>query len=169
VASVERTAIAVLVILTTWAGGPVDDRPQAPPVGQNASGVGGAGGADPGPGPDNLCECAAQTFSFAGSSCADCINELTIPTARCGEVAAACIADEACLSFLQVLDDCGGDPACLSAALATSPGHDKYVAILACACNDCGARCRFPQSLACEVKPPATTGAGAGGAGGEGG
>jgi len=137
----------------------VDTRPPAPPepsTGASSVGPGGAGGAggssaestSAGPGPASVCACAAAAFTL-GSPCADCFHEVS-GVACAGPVTTFQKADGGA-ALLVALAACDADAQCIADALATDPGRDAYLDVLACVCASCGSACAAPLSVSCDA------------------
>ncbi|AKT39809.1 hypothetical protein [Chondromyces crocatus] len=116
-------------------------------------------------GPGNICECAAA-YGGSRATCADCVNAATAPGAACKAVSDAC-SGAACTDISLCLSACGRDVTCQRDCLfpaVEGPEHALYREVIACACDDCGSRCRHSEPLEC----PAWGSGGGGGSGGSG-
>lgn len=129
----------------------VDDRP--PHLGNEVPNLPGNGlvGQSSSGGPANLCECAVANFDDGHPDCQQCFHDTEGPDGGCGSQALTCTSDTDCKALSLTLYGCDGGATCISDALATLPGADKYLALLACACGVCGSDCTLDQPVACDV------------------
>ncbi len=157
----------------------VDTQPPAPPQlttgtssagpdsGSGGQGAGGASGTSvsSGSGPASVCECAAASFT-PSSPCADCFHEVS--GVDCAGPVTAFQKDPDSMKLLVALAGCDADAQCIADTLATHPGRDAYLDVLACVCVSCAGSCAAPSSVGCDAgKIPVEAGSDAGDAGDE--
>ncbi len=108
-------------------------------------------------GPDSLCACTTAAFA-PDSTCADCFHQ--VAGVDCATPVTACQKDPACVALLIALDACKADAQCLADTLATHPGRNAYLDVLACVCVSCATACVPEVNVGCDAgKIPIESGA----------
>jgi hypothetical protein len=101
-----------------------------------------------GAGPSSLCECATAAFS-PDSTCADCFHQ--VAGIDCAAPVTACQMDQGCVDLLSALEVCHADAKCVATTLATHPGRNAYLDVLACVCVSCAASCTAETTVSCDA------------------
>jgi hypothetical protein len=99
-------------------------------------------------GPDSVCACAAAAFVPA-SPCATCFHQVS--GVDCVAPVNACLAEAACVALLAELASCDAGADCIADTLATHPGRNAYLDVLACVCVSCASSCVPARSVACDA------------------
>jgi hypothetical protein len=117
---------------------------------------------DAGGGTSNVCQCAVGIFAGGDAHCASCVKAVSAHGQACEGVRIACSTDPDCEKVISCLGRCvkdGGEvTSCIDGCLLPldkDSAHEKYAALLSCACPLCAA-CATPSPIPC--------GEGAGGA-----
>ncbi|MEO5725572.1 MAG: hypothetical protein ABIV93_01125 [Byssovorax sp.] len=55
------------------------------------------------------------------------------------------------MTLLVALAGCDADAQCIADTLATHPGRDAYLDVLACVCVSCAGSCGAPSSVGCDA------------------
>lgn len=146
--------------------------PPAPHVtsGTSAASTGSAGSAggsststtstSGGPGPANVCECAAAAFA-PDSICADCFHQVS--GVDCADSVTTCQKDQACVDLIVALAGCDAGTKCIAATLASHPGRNAYLDVLGCVCASCATSCALTVAVECDAgKTPVEAGSDSG-------
>jgi hypothetical protein len=104
-----------------------------------------------------VCACATAAFT-PDSTCADCFHQ--VAGVDCAAPVTACQKDPACVALLIALASCDAGAQCVADTLATHPGRNAYLDVLACVCVSCAASCVPESNVGCDAgKIPIEAGA----------
>jgi hypothetical protein len=120
---------------------------------RGSSSTGATGGAG---GPSSVCECAAGIYAGGNAKCGDCVIGIIAPGQPCANAWTACGAISACGQIISCAGKCkdlgGGDvTGCINQCiLPLDPvdAHQKFAALLECACGACSA-CTYAEAISC--------------------
>lgn len=120
------------------------------PRGSSTGATGSAGG------PGSVCECAAGIYAGGNAKCGDCVSGIIAPGQSCANAWTACGATSACEQIISCAGKCkglaGGDvTGCINQCilpLDQADAHQKFAALLECACDACSA-CTYAGAISC--------------------
>ena len=68
-----------------------------------------------------------------------------------GSAVTACQGDASCVDLLKALASCDAGAQCVATTLATHPGRNAYLDVLACVCVSCAEACAVEATVSCDA------------------